>query len=170
MKKRYVYSLLFGIPGLLAAGILSILFFGAFAGILWIYVFGDNPWPASAETMISTLFVLVFLLLWMGFVFLGYVVGKGLEKDPALNRKHVLIAAGLTAMFLFLILFQGWSMGNPGPITESRLCSDFCVQHGYAVSGMPPKTSGDSTCICYDGHGNEAMRLPLDQNVPDAAK
>ena len=36
-------------------GIVSALGFGALAGILWIYVFGDNPWPAAAEQAIERL-------------------------------------------------------------------------------------------------------------------
>ena len=58
MKKRYLYSLLLGLPGLFIAGVLSILAFGGLAGILWLYVFGDNPWPAYVEPLTSALFIL----------------------------------------------------------------------------------------------------------------
>jgi hypothetical protein len=170
MKKRYIYSLLFGIPGLFVAGILSIVVFGGFVGILWLYVFGDNAWPVFWETAISVLFVLVVLTLWIGCVLLGYVVGKRLEKDSALNRNHVLISVGLTVMFILLILFQQWSVGNLGSKSDSLLCSDFCLQHGYSWSGMPPEASGDRICSCYDQSGSEALRIPLDHLVPDAPK
>jgi len=170
VKKRYLYALLFGIPGLFMAGIISVLAFGAVAGILWIYVFGDNPWPASTETIISTLFVLVFMVLWIGFITLGYGVGTKLENNPLLNRNHVLISVGLTLTFLLLILFQQLSVGNLGPKSDSVLCSEFCIQHGYARSGMPPIDSGNRICSCYDDSGNEALRIPLDHIVPDAPK
>ena len=162
MKKRYLYAFLFGIPGLFIAGIISILLFGAFAGILWIYVFGDNPWPSYVERLISIVFVLTVLTLWMAFILFGYAVGKRLEHDPLLNRNHVLMSAGLTLMFLLLILFQQWSVGNLGPKSDSLLCSEFCAQHGYAGSGMPPEISGDRTCSCYDNSGDEAQTVPLD--------
>ena len=167
MKKRYLYALLFGIPGLFAAGILSILLFGAFAGILWLFVFGDNPWPAYIETLTSIFFVLAVLTLWMAILVLGFLVGKRLERDPRVNRTHVFLSAGLTAMFLLLILFQQWSVGNLGPQSDSVLCSEFCVQHGFSGSGMPPASSGDRLCSCYDEDGNEALRIPLDHLDPD---
>ena len=170
MKKRYLYAFLFGIPGLFVAGIISIFLFGAFMGILWLYVFGDNPWPAYIEPLISISFVLTVLVLWIATISLGFVVGKRLERDPLVNKNHVLVSAGLTAMFLLLILFQQWSVGNLGPKSDSLLGSDFCVQHGYSGSGMPPETSGDRICSCYDNSGNEALRIPLDHIDPDPAK
>jgi hypothetical protein len=170
MKKRYLYAFLFGIPGLFVAGIVSIFLFGAFAGILWLFVFGDNPWPDYVEPLTSIAFVLTVLVLWMVFIVVGLIVGKGLERDPRVNRNHVLLSAGLTAAFLLLILFQQWSVGNLEPRSDSLLCNDFCVQHGYSGSGMPPETSGDRLCSCYDHSGNEARRIPLDHIEPDAAK
>jgi hypothetical protein len=162
MKKRYIYLLLFGIPGLFVAGIVSILLFAALTGVLWLYVFGDNPWPRPTETIVSISFVLFFLLLWIGLLVLGYVVGRRLERDPALNRSHVLIASGLTVLFLLVILFQQWSVGNLGPRSDTVLCSEFCARHGYSGSGMPPADSGNRLCSCYDDSGNEALAVPLD--------
>ncbi|HSK89084.1 MAG TPA: hypothetical protein VK880_12040 [Anaerolineales bacterium] len=162
MKKRYLYSLLFGIPGLFVAGIISILVFGGLMGILWIFVFGDNPWPASIETIVSIAFVLVALILWTGFLILGYIVGKRLEKDPAMNRAHVLLSGGLTLLFILFIVIQQWSVGNIGPKSDSVLCSDFCTQHGYSGSGMAPETSFHKMCSCFDDSGNEVMTVPLD--------
>ena len=167
MKKRYLYTLLFGIPGLFIAGMTSIFLFGAFAGVLWIYVFGDNPWPSYAEQLLSIVFVVTVLTLWITSAALGYVVGKRLEKDPALNRNHVLISAGLTALFLLLILFQQWSVGNLGPKSDTVLCSEFCARHGYSGSGMPPQNTGDRICSCFDDAGNEALTVPLDAIDPN---
>jgi hypothetical protein len=170
MKKRYLYSLLFGIPGLFVAGILSILVFGALAGVFWTYIFGDNPWPSYAETLLSTVFVLTILTLWILSIVLGYVVGKRLENDRILNRNHVLLSAGLTALFLLVILVQQWSMGNLGPKSDTVLCSEFCARHGYTGSGMPPQNTGDRICSCYDNAGNESLVVPLDSIDPNASK
>ena len=170
MKKRYLYAVLFGIPALFAAGIVSIILFGGFLGILWLYVFGDNPWPPLAEAILSVLFVLLVLILWVVSILLGYWVGKRLETDPRLNRNHVLISAGLTLLFLLLMILQQFSVGNLGPKSDSRLCSDFCATHGYSGSGMPPEISGERVCSCYDDAGNEALRIPLDHLSPDFPK
>ena len=85
MKKRYLYALLFGLPGLFVAGIISILGFAALTGFLWLFVFGDNPWPAYADWILSSFFALAVLLLWTIFIVLGYFIGRSLEKDPGLN-------------------------------------------------------------------------------------
>ena len=170
MKKRYLYSLLFGIPGFFVAVIISFVVFGAAAGMLWLYFFGDNPWPASTEKMLPGLFSLTFLIIWISSIALGFVVGKRLEKDPQLNRSHILISSGLTILLILFIVLQQLSVGNLGPKSESALCSDFCRLQGYSGSGMPPKDSGDRTCSCYDNLGNEALKVPLDDIDPGASK
>lgn len=166
MKKRYLYALLFGIPGLFVAGTVSIFLFGAFAGVLWLFVFGDNPWPSFIEPLTATLFVLAVLFLWVAFIVLGLIVGKRLERDPLVKKSHILLSAGVTVMFLLLILFQQWSVGNLGPESDSLLCSDFCVQHRFSGSGLEPGISDDRICSCYDDSGNEALRIPLDHLSP----
>jgi hypothetical protein len=170
MKKRYVYTLLVGLPGLFLAGMISIAAFAAFTGILWLYVFGDQPWPAFTKTLLSLLFILTLLLVWSGFIVTGYLIGRKLETNPGLNRNHVLISAGLTLMFiLFMTLYQ-WRIGNIGPTSDNLLCSEFCTRHGYSGSGMPPEASGDRTCSCYDDSGNEALRVPLDHIAPEVPR
>jgi hypothetical protein len=91
MKKRYLYALLFGIPGFFVSGMIALFVFGGAIGILWIYVFGDNPWPVSTDTVLSALLVLVFLSLWIASIAVGYAIGKRLESDPVWNRTHILI-------------------------------------------------------------------------------
>jgi len=170
MKKRYLYSLLFGIPGFFVSAIISLVVFGVAMGILWIYVFGDNPWPVSTEAMLSILLVLIFLILWAISITIGYFFGRRLEKDPLLNRKHILVSGALTIIFVLFIVFQQLSVGNIGPKSESVLCSDFCSQQGYSGSGIPPKNSGDRSCSCFDSLGNEVLKVPLDRIDPGASK
>lgn len=170
MKKRYLYSLLFGLPGLFIAGILSILGFGGLAGILWLYVFGDNPWPSYVEPLTAVLFIVSVLGIWAAFLALGYGIGRRLESDPVLDRNHILVSAGLTVMFLLMIVFQQFSVGNFGPKSDSVLCSEFCIQHGYSGSSLPPEDSGNRTCSCFDSSGNEVLTIPLDSNHQDALK
>ncbi len=40
---------------------------GIVAGALWIFVFGDDPWPGWAETILNILIPLVGLVLWAMF-------------------------------------------------------------------------------------------------------
>ncbi len=170
MKKRFLYALLFGLPGFFIAGIFSLFVFGASAGILWLFVFGDNPWPASVDMVLPIIVVLLFLLSWVGLIAIGYGIGKRLEADPAVNRSHVLISVGLTVLFILFIVLQQFSVGNLGPKSDSVLCSDYCVSRGYAGSGMPPQHSGDRTCSCYDSSGNEALKIQLNEIEEDTPK
>lgn len=162
MNKRYLYAGLFGIPGFFIAVLISFFLFGATMGVLWLFVFGDNPWPAATENISVTLFVLTFLVTWIGLIIIGYWIGKRLEHDPRLNTSHVLLSGGLTIIFLGLLLLQQFSVGNLGPKSDSTRCMEYCLSKGYAASGMPPQNSGDRTCSCYDGNGHEALKIPLD--------
>ena len=170
MKKRYIYLLLFGIPGFFIAGIISILGFAGLTGMLWLYIFGDDVWPAYIQPILSVLFMLSVLAIWFVFLALGYIIGKRMEQDPAMNRNHILISAALTMTFILLVVLQQWSVGNLGPKSDSVLCSDFCVRHGYSGSGLAPELSGDRNCSCYDSAGSEALRIPLDHLDLDAFK
>jgi hypothetical protein len=170
MKKRYLYALLFGLPGLFIAGLAGVFGFAALTGGLWLFVFGDNPWPAYIGPVLSVLFVLTVLILWMIFIVLGFFIGKGLEHKPGLNRIHILISAGITLACILFLVLQQWSVGNLGPKSDSALCSDFCSAHGYAGSGMPAEITGDRTCSCYDASGNEVLQIPIDHLDPDFGK
>ena len=43
MKRRYLYSILVCVPGPVVSLIITLVVFGAAAGVLWIFIFGDNP-------------------------------------------------------------------------------------------------------------------------------
>jgi len=170
MKKRYLYAWLFGLPGFFVAGIISLFVFGALVGFLWLFVFGDDPWPSSPERILSILLVLTFLILWIGSIALGYYAGRRLEQNPAWNQNHILLSAGLILLFILFILLQQWSVGNIGPKSDSMLCSDYCSTEGYAGSGMPPQNSGDRICSCYDASGKEVLKTPVDSLELDGSK
>lgn len=135
-EKRYFYALLFGVPGLFVSGIISVFAAGASLGLLWIYVFGDNPWPVSTETTIAIVPILTFFISWICFLSLGYVIGTRLEDNPTINKKHILISRGLTLLFILFIVLQPWSVGKLGPKSDTVLCSEYCTRPGYSASGM----------------------------------
>ena len=163
MRKRSLYSLLFGIPGFFIAGFISFAVFGITSGFLWLYVFGDNAWTSSTEGILLGLFALTFLLIWAALIMVGFSIGKKLEKDQSMNTWHIVLSSGLTILFILVIVLQQFSVGNLGPKSDGELCSDYCISQGYSASGMPPRDSGDRTCICYDDFGNEVRKVPLDE-------
>ena len=79
--------------------------------------------------------------------------------------KHVLLALGMTVVPIIFIVLQQLSVGNIGKKTDGIVCGDFCSMEGYSGSGMPPRNSGDRSCICYDDSGNEAIKIPIDNIV-----
>jgi hypothetical protein len=161
MKRRYLYVLLFGVPTFLAAIIISFLLFGVAAGVLWLFVFGDNPWPSSANNILVAIFILAFMTLWVAFMSVAYVAGKKQETHAALNAKHVAVSAGATALLVLLVVSYQWSVGNIGTKSDSLLCSEFCWDKGFAGSGMPPRDTGAATCSCFDAQGRVAARVPM---------
>lgn len=159
LKKRYIYSFLFGLPGFFASLIISFFIFGAIAGIFWLYIFGDNPWPARAGNLLLILCAATFLAVWIAFMAFGYFMGKKHEAEPGLNKKHVLASSGLALLLIALITLHQVSVGNALVKTKSAQCSEFCKQNGFAASGMPPKDSGKNSCSCYDRYGHEVLNV-----------
>ena len=125
MQKRYLYALLFAIPGLLIALIIAVLAFGAAAGFLWLFVFGDNRWPESYGNILTPLMIASFLGLWLASIVAGFVIGKKFEPEPGLNKKHVMISVGLTIATMLFIALHQLNVGNLGPPTDGQLCRDF---------------------------------------------
>jgi hypothetical protein len=163
MRRRHLYALMYALPALLAAVIAAALLLAASAGALWLFVFGDDPWPRFAETLLTATFVGSGLTLWAALLAAAYAVGKAEESRPALNRAHVWLSVALTAGLAGLIAARVWGLGQLGPKPDTQVCADYCLAEGFAGSGMPPRDSGDRTCSCYDSQGQEARRI----NVTD---
>lgn len=167
MRKRYLYILLFAFPGLFVSLLLAFAVTGAAAGILWIYVFGDEPWSASSEILLPVLFIVSFLLVWITSMALGYSTGKRLEHEKTLSSRHILVSSGVTVALILLIVLHQWSVGNLGQPSDGVRCSAFCTEKGYSGSGMPPKNSGERICSCYNDTGKEAVKVSMDSIAPD---
>lgn len=161
MKRRYVYVWIYSLPALLASIILSVLLSGSVAGLLWIFVLGDNLWPRLAEKLLASLFFVACLALWLVFLSIAFNAGKRDEQDATLNAKHALAAVGGTVLLILLVVLHQWSVGNIGGRSASELCSEYCQGKGFAGSGMPPRDAGEPTCSCYDAQGLEVVKVPL---------
>lgn len=165
MKKRYLYALLFAVPGLGIALILAFLVLGTASGFMWLFLYGDDPWPAQAGTLLPWLFLLVLLGLWIGFGSWGFFVGRRLERDPVLDRRPLLWSAGLSLGLLMLL--AGYRLGEDhlhSPPAE-QACSDFCRDKGYPASGMNPRDAEERVCSCFDGSGRAVITINLDMLI-----
>jgi len=146
---------------LFTAIITSFLLFGAAAGVLWIFVFGDNPWSSYVSTLLTALLVLAVATLWIALMSAAYVVGKKQEEHAVLNAKHVMAAAAATALLMLLVVSYQWRVGNIGTKSDGMLCSSFCQDKGFPSSGMPPRDAGVATCSCFDAQGRETVKAPM---------
>lgn len=166
MRKRFIYLILFGIPGLILALIISFVISGLVLGFLWLFVFGDDPWPSSVETISSLLFVFTFLVAWTAILAAGFVTGKRLEKDTTMNKSHILASVGISILFILFIVLHQLSVGNIGPKSDGEFCMDYCIQQGYSASSTPPQNSGEKSCSCLDDSGSEVIKIPIDSIKP----
>ena len=163
MKKRYLYALIFAIPGLLWALLLSALLFAVTAGALWLFVFGDSPWPDWTNTALPIAFAVVFIALWCVAIAAGYWFGKGSEARPGIPARHLWYALAATLLPIGLVLLQQFSVGSLGPKSDSLICSDYCQEQGYAGSSLPSRDSGDRTCSCLGRFGEAEVTIPLER-------
>jgi len=162
LLRRYLYVLMFAVPAALVSLVAAAVTAAALAGALWLFVFGDNPWPPAANTLLGGVAVLVGACLTVGLLAGAYVVGKGQEARTSLHRGHVLLAVGVTVAFGALIVSRTMGLGVAGARSDSLICADLCRAEGFPGSGVPPRDSGDRTCTCYDSGGGEARQFPLD--------
>jgi len=166
VKRRYLYLLLFSVPIVLASAVVAFAVFGAAAGIVWLFLAGDTPWPPAADILLGAVFVLAFAASALAFASWAYAVGRQAEASAALNGKHAVAAVGATVLLLLGIVAYQWHVGNIGPKTDGVVCADFCRGKGFAGSGMPPRNAGAATCTCFDPQGREALNVPMGEVGP----
>jgi hypothetical protein len=154
---------MFGVPGLFAALLGAFAVFGAAAGTLWLFVYGDNPWPPVAGHILIALFAVTAVGSWSWLMRLAYAAGRRAEASESLNRAHVLSAVLATVALPLVAVFHQWRVGNIGPRTDGQACMDFCSTKGFSASAMPPRNTGERACICLDAQGREAAKLPIDE-------
>jgi hypothetical protein len=163
MKKRYIYSLLFLVPGLIISLLITLAVFAAASGALWIYVFGDNTWPAWSGRVMSALILVVFSGIWIGATVTGYLVGKKMEALPGLDIRHLWISLGVTLLSIVIVVLHQLSIGNLGPKSDMQLCGEYCRDLGYGGYSMPPRDSGERTCSCLGQRGEVKSTIPIDE-------
>ena len=94
MRRRYLYVLLFAPAAVLLALVTTAAVVGASAGVLWLFVFGDDPWPAWSEPLLGALALAVGAAVATVLLWLAYLAGKRQEQRPATSRVHVALALG----------------------------------------------------------------------------
>ena len=110
MKARYAYPLLFLVPGVMAGVIVAALATATGEGFLWLFVYGDNPWPPGSSAALTIFAVVVGLLVLAAVLAIAYRFGKAQESRGGLRKAHVLIAILLSVGLPLLILVHQWQV------------------------------------------------------------
>jgi len=161
INRRHVYVLLFAVPAVLVSIIAAALMLAASAGALWLFVYGDDPWPDTANVLLGAIFLLVAAALWLALLFVAYMVGRQQEGEQSLNKGHVALSLGATVVLAVIIIVRVAGLNVAGAQSDSVVCADLCRSQGFTASGLPPRDSGDRTCSCYDAQGQEMRRVTL---------
>jgi hypothetical protein len=161
INRRHVYVLLFAVPALLVSIIAAALMLAASAGALWLFVYGDDPWPDTANVLLGAIFLLAAAALWLALLFVAYLVGRQQEGERSLNKGHVALSLGATVVLAAVIILRLAGLNGAGAQSDSLVCADLCRAQGFSASGLPPRNSGDRTCSCYDAQGQEVRRVTL---------
>ncbi|MDF3032163.1 MAG: hypothetical protein K0R03_2721 [Moraxellaceae bacterium] len=163
MKRRHLYLLLFSVPAFIAALLAGFVVLAGAAGVMWLFVYGDDPWPGAAEAALVVLFAVVSLSAWAVLLRRAYRAGEQQEQAdaPPKTGRLAIAAAGITALLLSLVGLHQWKVGNIGPEPDSVVCSNFCASRGFAGSSMPPRDAGTPACTCVDAAGREPLTVPL---------
>lgn len=169
MRKRYIYALLYGIPGFFASIPLLLVSFLIFCNPLDAGKFGPHTFCGGMNSF-AKIIPIFFLPWWIISIWMGFIAGKKYEKNKTLNRKHVLTSL-ITTIVLILIItafyLRSREANRPNP--DFKKCDDFCSQKGYPQSSMGyPGTPDPSkvSCSCYANDGKHMLKIPFSQISP----
>ena len=112
MKARFSYLIVFLLPSAIVAGIAGITLAGVVAGALWLFVYGDNPWPDSAGVAIMAIATITAVLVLSGLSVASYLYGKRREMVGGLSRRHIVFAVAVTVILPLLFALRQCSVGG----------------------------------------------------------
>jgi ABC-type Fe3+ transport system permease subunit len=105
----------------MASVIAAVLAAAAGAGVMWIFIYGDNPWPSEANTLLVAGAATIAALVLAGLLAVSYRVGRAREVSGGVRRSHVFVALGLSIGLPLLVLVHQWQVGNLGNLGNSRV-------------------------------------------------
>lgn len=111
MRLRGLYLLVGLVLGSLAGVAVAFEVFALAAGVSWLFLFGDNPWPAGVERYLVGIPLAAGLATLAAGLGVGYAVGRRSESAPGperlRRRGYGLLLAGL-ALWLVVGFLVGW--------------------------------------------------------------
>lgn len=166
MKARYLYLLMFAVPSVIAAFLTGFVVAGGIGGMLWLWVYGDNAWPAITEQLVMVPAVLIATAVFLMLNLASYVFGKEQEGAAPRFGRHAAIAAGICLFLVASALLHQLSVGNLGPKSDQQRCGEYCSDLGYRSSGAPSRHSEEQTCTCHGQYGEAEVVVPIAELPP----
>ena len=72
------------------------------AGVFWLFIYGDNPWPEAAMTALEIVAGAAFVLCATLLTWAAYRFGRAQQANGGVDRRHVILALG--AAFVLPVL------------------------------------------------------------------
>ena len=90
--------------GVILAAVLALFVAGGSTGVLWVFVFGDQEWPAWTGTLVAALTIAVALLSLATCVFVGWWYPRRLDPETTDPGREARRAFGLLLTGLLLLV------------------------------------------------------------------
>jgi hypothetical protein len=102
----------------------GVIIVGTSAGVAWLFVFGDNPWPPVTESVLLLLGIAGAVLVAIAVIRTWYIWGKERDGSPSPNSKSerrramaLLIAPASLMLFVVAAL---WLSDRNSPLRSQR--------------------------------------------------
>lgn len=106
MKARWLYLLMLTPLCMMASAFAAMALTAGLAGILWLFVYGDDTWPAFVEPLLLTAGVGMFLVFWIALAWGSYCWGKRMETQGGLKRLHIIWVSALSIALPALVILR----------------------------------------------------------------
>ena len=114
------------------------------AGVLWLFVYGDNVWPKAADLTILG----VFFVSWFG---AGSALTSALNRNPRVQRfslgQLMVVSVMMGTMAIGVMLVHQWLNGNLGH--EPHPCKLACEAKGFSGASWSDDEPGIEDCTCH---------------------
>lgn len=160
MRLRSLYLLVGFVLGSLAGIAVAFQVFALAAGVSWLFLFGDDPWPAGVETYLIAIPLAAGLATLAVGLWVGYAAGRRSESAPrperARRRGYGLLLGGF-ALWLIVGFLASWqaerqtAARTTAAVQEAGLADLRRTRH--VITGI--------SVADYSDDGDEALRVTL---------
>ncbi len=176
MRLRVLYLLAGLVVGGLAALAVALQVFAVGAGVSWLYLFGDDPWPAPAQWMLLGLSLAAGLATLGAGLALGYAYGRRCESAPDIARARLrgrgLVLGGLV-LWLLVAALGLWQHERQAAARAAAAVQeaayDTLLQARHVITGVEVAESDEAQlklALALAGNRSGAYRLAWQLNDP----